>query len=193
MQAIQKISVIGAGAWGTALGKLLAENGFGIRLWAYEHDVVKAVNTTHENPVFLKGVSLPRNLVATSSLADAVETCDGILFAVPSHVTRLVLQNLAACLTHPIPLISATKGIEEETANLMTQVMEDVLPHPMQASLMVLSGPSFAVEVSAAKPTALCLAGSDEALVRRFQEALKTPTFRIYADTDVIGVQLGGR
>ncbi len=191
-QAIKKISVIGAGAWGTSLAKLLAEKGLETRLWAYEHDVVNAVNATHENPVFLKGVSLPRSLVATSSLADAVEGCEGILFVVPSHVSRSVLHNLAACLADPIPLISATKGIEEETAKLMTQVMEDVLPQPMHRSLMVLSGPSFATGVSASQPTALCLAGSQEALVRRFQTTLMTPTFRVYADGDVIGVQLGG-
>ncbi|HXV67899.1 MAG TPA: NAD(P)H-dependent glycerol-3-phosphate dehydrogenase [Nitrospira sp.] len=192
MQPIKKISVVGAGAWGTALAKHLAEKGLSVRLWAYEHDVVGAINATHENPVFLKGVTLPRNLVATSSLTDSVEGCDGILFVVPSHVARSVLQNLGSCLTDPVPLISATKGIEEDTAKLMTQVMEDVLPAPMHRSLMALSGPSFAAELSAGLPTAVCLAGPDEPLVRRFQTALMTSAFRVYADADVIGVQLGG-
>ncbi len=192
MQAIKKMSVVGAGAWGTALAKHLAEKGLTVRLWAYEHDVVTAINATHENLVFLKGVTLPRSLVATSSLADAIEGCDGILFVVPSHVTRAVLQKLAVCLPHPIPVISATKGIEEDTAKLMTQVMEDVLPPPMHPFLMALSGPSFAVELSAGQPTAVCLAGPDEQLVRRFQAALMTPAFRVYADADLIGVQLGG-
>ncbi|MBI3355966.1 MAG: NAD(P)-dependent glycerol-3-phosphate dehydrogenase [Nitrospirae bacterium] len=192
MQAIKKIGIIGAGAWGTALAKHLAEKGMEVRIWAYEHDVVSAINTARENPIFLKGVPLPRSLVATSSLADALEGCEGILFVVPSHVARPVLQNLASCLSDPIPLISATKGIEECTTKLMTQVMEDVLPSPMHRSLMALSGPSFASELSAGQPTAVCLAGQDELLVRRFQSALMTPTFRVYADADVIGVQLGG-
>jgi glycerol-3-phosphate dehydrogenase (NAD(P)+) len=192
MQAIKNISVVGAGAWGTTLGKHLAEKGLTVRLWAYEHDVVSAINKAHQNPVFLKGVTLPRSLVATSSIVDAIEECDGILFVVPSHVARPVLQNLAACLTRTIPLISATKGIEEDTAKLMTQVMEDVLPASMHRSLMALSGPSFATEVSAGQPTAVCLAGQDEQLVRRFQTALMTPVFRVYADSDLIGVQLGG-
>jgi glycerol-3-phosphate dehydrogenase (NAD(P)+) len=89
-------------------------------------------------------------------------------------------------------MISGTKGIEEDTMKLMTQVMEDVLPAPTHRSLMALSGPSFAAELSAGQPTAVCLAGRDEPLVRQFQSALMTPAFRVYADADVIGVQLGG-
>ncbi len=189
---INKIGVIGAGAWGTALAKHLAEKGLEVRLWAYEHDVVNAINTSHENPVFLKGVPLPPSLIATSSLGEAVSGRDGVLFVVPSHLTRSVFHQLAPCLSAPLPLVCATKGIEENTAKLMTQVMEDELPASMHCSLMVLSGPSFASEFSVGKPTAVCLAGSDEQLVRRFQSALMTPVFRVYADTDAIGVQLGG-
>lgn len=192
MQAITNIAVIGAGAWGTALAKLLAEKGLAIRLWAFEPDVARSINHAHENPIFLKGITLPATLTATSSLADALEGCNGVLFVTPSHVARTVLRNLAACLTNPIPLISATKGIEEDTGKLITQIMEEVLPTPMHRMLMALSGPSFASELSAGRPTAVCLAGTDEHLVRHFQRALMTPTFRVYADTDVIGVQLGG-
>ncbi|MBH0201599.1 MAG: NAD(P)-dependent glycerol-3-phosphate dehydrogenase [Nitrospira sp.] len=189
---INKIGVIGAGAWGTALAKHLAEKGLEIRLWAYEQDVVNAINTSHENPVFLKDIPLPRNLVATSSLVEAITACEGILFAVPSHATRSVLRTLASNLSAPVPLVCATKGIEEDTAKLMTQVMEDELPPSMHRLLMVLSGPSFASEFSAGKPTAVCLAGTDQQLVQRFQHVLMTPILRVYADTDVIGVQLGG-
>jgi len=192
MQDVRKLGVIGAGAWGTALAKHLAEKGLEVRLWAYEHEVVDAVNTTHENRVFLPGVILPRTLTATSSLTEAVEQCDGILFVVPSHVTRQVLRNLAQCLSRPIPFISATKGVEEDSSKLMTQVMDEVLPESMERYLMALSGPSFASELSAGKPTAVCLAGRDPELVGRFQTALMTSSFRVYADSDLIGVQLGG-
>ncbi|MDH5643382.1 MAG: NAD(P)-dependent glycerol-3-phosphate dehydrogenase [Gemmatimonadota bacterium] len=192
MQPIKNIAVIGAGAWGTALAKTLAENGLAVRLWAYEPDVVHAVNTVHENPLFLKGVTLPTTLTATSSFQEALDGCDGILFVTPSHVARPVLERLASCLANPIPLISATKGIEEDTTKLMTQVIDDILPKTMQPMLMALSGPSFASELSAGRPTAVCLAGTDHQLVRQFQHALMTPTFRVYADTDMIGVQLGG-
>lgn len=190
--AINKIGVIGAGAWGTALAKHLAEKGLEVRLWAHEEDVVNAINSSHENPVFLKDVPLPPSLTATSSLVEAVKGRDGVLFAVPSHLTRSVLHQLAPCFSDPLPFVCTTKGIEEHSAKLMTQVMEDELPPSMHRSLMVLSGPSFASEFSAGKPTAVCLAGPDEQLARRFQRALMTPAFRVYADTDVIGVQLGG-
>ena len=192
MQEIRSLGVIGAGAWGTALAKHLAEKGLEIRLWAYEREVVDSINTAHENRVFLPGVSLPRTLTATTSLTEAIERRDGLLFVVPSHVTRQVLRNLASCLSRPMPLLSATKGIEEDSSKLMTQIMDEVLPESMEPYLMALSGPSFASELSAGKPTAVCLAGRDPQLVARFQAALMTPALRVYADGDLIGLQLGG-
>ncbi len=192
MQIVNRIGVIGAGAWGTALAKHIAEKGLHVRLWAYERDVVDSINQTHENRVFLPGVTLPLSLSATNSLVEAVSDCDGLLFVVPSHVARLVLQQLAPLLPSSMPLISATKGVEEETFKLMTQVMEEVLPVPLHSRLMVLSGPSFAAEVSQGQPTALCLAGREASLVSAFQTALMTPALRIYADSDMTGVQLGG-
>lgn len=189
---INKIGVVGAGAWGTSLAKHLAEKGLDVRLWAFEQDVVHVINSSHENPIFLKDVRLPPSLTATSSLIEAVHGREAVLFAVPSHLTRSVLHQLAPYISDPLPFVCATKGIEEITAKLMTQVMEDELPPSMHRSFMVLSGPSFASEFSAGKPTAVCLAGTDEQLVRLFQSALMTPVFRVYADTDIIGVQLGG-
>lgn len=143
---------------GTALGKHLAEKGLTVCLWAYEHDVVESINTAHENTIFLKGITLPQSLTATSSLVEAVKDCQGILFAVPSHAARSVLSELASSLTDARPLVCATKGIEEDSAKLMTQVMEDELPTSMHRSLMVLSGPSFASELTLSRPTAVCLA-----------------------------------
>lgn len=189
---INNICVIGAGAWGTALAKHLAEKGLAVRLWAYEQDVVEAVNTSHENSIFLKGLPLPRSLTATASLDEAIQGSHGILFAVPSHAARSVLRVLASHLADSRPLVCATKGIEEDSAKLMTQVMEDELPPSMHGSLMVLSGPSFALELAQGRPTAVCLAGPDQRLVRSFQEVLMASAFRVYADPDVIGVQLGG-
>src|ERR1041384_4035556 len=192
MPSIHRIGVIGAGAWGSALAKHLAEKGIETRLWAYEREVVDAINRKHENPVFLRGVALPPSLVAPGSLTDLTEQSERLLFVVPSHVARPVLHELVRSLPTPIPFISATKGVEEDTLNLMTQVMGDILSPAMQRNLMVLSGPSFAAEVSAGKPAVLCLAGTNEELVKTFQTALMTPVFRVYADSDVLGVQLGG-
>jgi len=192
MPTIHRIGVIGAGAWGTALAKHLAEKGLQTILWSYEREVVDSIRSRRENQLFLPGVTLPSSLVVTNTLAEAVEACDGLLFAVPSHVARLVLQQIAPLLSYSPPIVSATKGVEEVTLKLMTQVMEDVLPRSLHDRLMVLSGPSFATEVSQGQPTALCLAGKDGALVEAFQTAFMTVTLRVYADSDMIGVQLGG-
>ena len=192
MPPIQRIAVIGAGAWGTALAKHLAEKGLLITLWAYEREVLDSIAAKRENQLFLPGVTLPRSLKVTNVLAEAVEECGGLLFVVPSHVARPVLQEIGPLLSGPLPIVSATKGVEEDTFKLMTQVIVDVLPPALHDGLMVLSGPSFAIEVSQGQPTALCLAGTNAALVESFQTAFMTPSLRIYADSDIIGVQLGG-
>lgn len=189
---IKHVAVIGAGAWGTALARHLAEKQVPVRLWAHEPEVVQAIRLRRENTVYLPGVLLPPTLSATNVLADAIAGVDCLIFAVPSHVARTVLSRIAVLLPQPLPLISATKGIEEETLALVTQVMQAVLPAHMQGSLLVLSGPSFASEVSREKPTALCLAGQDAGMVKAIQSLFMTPNFRVYADDDLIGVQLGG-
>ena len=187
-----RIAVIGAGAWGTALAKHLAEKGLSTTLWTYEREVLDSIAAKLENQLFLPGVKLPASLKVTNVLAEAVEHCDGVLFVVPSHVARLVLQQIGPLLSRPLPIVSATKGVEEDTLKLMTQVIGDVLPAHLHDGLMVLSGPSFAMEVCQGQPTALCLAGTNAPLVESFQSAFMTPTLRMYADSDVIGVQLGG-
>jgi glycerol-3-phosphate dehydrogenase (NAD(P)+) len=192
MPTINRIGVIGAGAWGTALAKHLAEKGLSVQLWAYEREVVDSIRATQQNQLFLPGVSLPASLLVTNTLGDVVQGCDGLLFVVPSHVARLVLQQIAPLLTPGMPVVSATKGVEEDTFKLMSQVMQDVLAPAVHRRIMVLSGPSFAVEVSQGQPTALCLAGQDSELVKSFQAAFMTSSLRVYADSDVIGVQLGG-
>ncbi|HJT22782.1 MAG TPA: NAD(P)H-dependent glycerol-3-phosphate dehydrogenase [Nitrospira sp.] len=192
MKTIDRISVVGAGAWGTALAKHLAEKGVTVRLWAYEREVADSIGASHENRLYLPGVMLPSSLAVTNVLGDAVQDCDGLLFAVPSHVAREVLRQLGPLLMPGLPIVSATKGVEEDTFKLMTQVMEDVLPASTHRHLLVLSGPTFAVEVAQGRPAALCLAGPDRDTVAAFQAAFMTSALRVYADSDVIGVQLGG-
>lgn len=145
----QRVAVIGAGAWGTALARHLAEKQISVCLWAHEPEVVQAIEQRRENVVFLPGARLPSTLTATSELSDALEGADCVIFAVPSHVARPVLSRVGPLLAPSVPFVSATKGIEETTLELMTAVMQDVLPAHMRHSLMVLSGPSFASEVSA--------------------------------------------
>ncbi len=185
------IGVIGAGAWGTALARHVAQKGASVRLWAYEPEVVEAIRTKHENALFLPGIKLPADLMATNSLAEAVRGVEGIVFAVPSHAARSVLRQMAPFMSGSTPIISATKGIEEDTLKLMTDVITEVLPASTR-ELMVLSGPSFAEEVSRGQPTAVCLAGRGAETVTVYQSLLMSPAFRVYVDHDLIGVQLGG-
>ncbi|MGH7167869.1 MAG: NAD(P)H-dependent glycerol-3-phosphate dehydrogenase [Nitrospiraceae bacterium] len=192
VRTFQRVAVIGAGAWGTTLAHLLADKGLHVRLWAYEREVVEAIHQKHENTLFLPGVRLPTSLSPTSSLGEALQDRELLVFAVPSHAARAVLRQIGPLLSGPIPLVSATKGIEEGTLQLMSQVLRETLPPGMHRSLAFLSGPSFAAEVSRGQPTAVVLAGEDVELVRRLQAMLMTPFFRVYAGTDLIGVQLGG-
>ncbi len=189
---MMRVTVVGAGAWGTALAKHLAEKQLAVSLWAHEPEVVHSIAQQRENALYLPGVRLPATLTATNGLSEALTQTDCVLFAVPSHVARSVLGRIGPWLPESVPFVSATKGIEEITFDLMTQVMQDTLPSHLRDSLMVLSGPSFASEVSQGKPTALCLAGRDHGLVKTIQALFITPSFRVYADDDLIGVQLGG-
>lgn len=190
--SFQVVSVIGAGAWGTALAHLLATKGFNIRLWAHEPEVMKAIQNSRENSWYLPGVMLPNSIQATNSLADAVQNTDLVVLAVPSHSMSTVISNLRPLLRQVIPITIATKGIEEGTLQLMSQVVEGHLPLKWHSSLTVLTGPSFAAEVSRWKPTTILLAGRDFNLVNRLQQVFLTPQFRVYAGRDVMGAQLGG-
>ena len=186
------IAVVGAGAWGTALALHLSRDGRSVRLWAYETAVVTAIRSSRENSVFLPGVLLPVSLEPTHSLEEALNGADAVVFAVPSHVARGVLEQMRRSMSRPCPLISATKGIEEDSLKLMSDVIVETFLQGRADLCTVLSGPSFAMEVAQGQPTAVTLAGSDAALVRRIQAHLMSSRVRVYGATDLIGVQLGG-
>lgn len=184
-----KCAVIGAGAWGTALATLLADNGHPTVMWAYEPDVAEAINEAHENPRFLPGVQLHPELRASADKATSVTAAELIVYATPSHVLRDVASSARAWISPTATLVVATKGIERERLALMTDVIAEEFPgHPVVA----LSGPSFASEVAARQPTAIVAASTDEAAARRAQEALSSPSFRVYTHDDVIGAELAG-
>ncbi len=187
-----RVGVIGAGAWGTALAWLLGTKGVPVTLWAYEAEVVESITSARTNALFLPEVELPRTIRATASLKETAASADVLLLVTPSHVLRPVMEQLKPVLSAAIPLVLATKGIEEGTLLLATQVVGEVLGATSRRPVTVLSGPSFAVEVCQGHPTAVVLAGDDAALVKHLQDLFMTPTFRVYAGDDVIGVQLGG-
>ncbi len=184
-----RCTVVGAGAWGTALADLLARNGHEVRLWAYEPDVVESINGKHENVRFLLGHALSPSVKAIGDIQKAVEGAELITLATPSHVLRRIVKSAAASLPRSAPLVVATKGIEKETLCLMTEVAEQEIPG---ATVVAISGPSFASEVVSCQPTAVVVASRKSEAAGFVQRALSSPYFRTYTHSDVIGVELGG-
>ena len=185
------VAVIGAGAWGTALAWLLAEKGKRVRLWAFEAEVAAGIAATRENRAYLPGVRLPETLAATSSLADAARGAGVLVFVVPSHAAAGVLDKLTPHVPPGVPIVSATKGIEQEKLRVMSALLEEMLP-THRGPVFALSGPSFAVEVCRHQPTAVALAGPPGPQAGALQRLLMTPAFRVYLSADRVGVELGG-
>jgi glycerol-3-phosphate dehydrogenase (NAD(P)+) len=184
-----RCAVVGAGAWGTALADLLSRNGHDVQLWAYEPDVVESINTKHENVRFLGGHALSAGLHATGDIKRAVEGAQLVTLATPSHVLRPILRSAAKSLDSSAPIVVASKGIEKGTLSLMTEVAEQEIP---EATVVALSGPSFAKEVVTCQPTAVVVASAEDEAAEIAQRAFSSPYFRAYTHTDVTGVELGG-
>jgi glycerol-3-phosphate dehydrogenase (NAD(P)+) len=183
------VSVVGGGAWGTALASHCARAGLSVRLWAREPEVAQAINGRHENTLFLPGVPLPEELLAFNRLGDALEDAEAVLVVVPSEFSRGIYRELRPALPPEAVLVSATKGLEKDTLRRMSEVAAEETPGHR---LVVLSGPSFALEVARALPTAVVAAAEDHAVAQRIQRALATPTFRVYSSEDVVGVEIAG-
>jgi glycerol-3-phosphate dehydrogenase (NAD(P)+) len=186
---VTTVAVLGAGAWGTTLANLLARKGQGVRLWAYEAEVVEAINREHRNTVFLPKVELAPALRAFGDPAEAVKDADVVLSVIPSHAVRSVVTRLSGVIASGKMVVSATKGIEPDSLKLMSEVLASELPSPMVA---VLSGPSFAEEVCQDQPTAVVAAAADPATAVEVQQIFSTSRFRVYSNRDVVGVELGG-
>lgn len=185
---MEKIGVLGGGAWGTALAAAANQAGRDTLLWAREPEVVSAINETHENSHFLPGVALSETLVATGDLADFADR-DAILMVAPAQYTRVMTAELIKHIGPKVPLVICSKGIEVLTGKLLSDAIAEVAPgHPV----CVLSGPTFASEVAQGLPCAVTLAAVDEALGATLIQALGIPTFRPYYSSDIIGAQIGG-
>lgn len=184
--------VVGGGAWGTALACVLARGGHDVLLWAYEPEVAEDVAARHENRTYLPGIRLPDAICATTDLAAAVAGRDVIVSVCPAQHTRRLTAQWAPHARPDAMLISASKGIEVGSEELLSQVFEAVLPEPLRSRVAFLSGPSFAREVAEEKPTVVVVAARHEALAERLQHVFARPTFRTYRTTDVVGVEVAG-
>jgi glycerol-3-phosphate dehydrogenase (NAD(P)+) len=183
--SFDRLGVIGGGAWGTALAQVGASGGGDVLLWAREPEVVDAVNSRHENSVFLAGSQLNPAVRATGELAD-LAGCDAWLVVTPAQHMRAVLE---AAPKANRPLILCSKGIEERSGALLHRVAAEASPG---APIAVLSGPTFAHEVAAGLPTAVTLAAEDQSLAETLRDRISRPTFRIYLSDDVAGSEIGG-
>ncbi len=184
-----EVGVLGAGSWGTALAKLLADSGHVVTLWGRSAEAMRQMDQARENTTYLKGVRFPDRLRATGDLAATVRGKVMVLSVVPSQVTRATLAACASEIPRGALLVGASKGIENETLATMDQVFEDVVPH---ARAVFLSGPSFAREVGRGVPTAVVAASRDGEAAQAAQRAFSSDRFRVYTSDDVVGVEIGG-
>jgi glycerol-3-phosphate dehydrogenase (NAD(P)+) len=189
---MSSIGVIGAGSWGTTLADLLAKKGHDAILWAYETELVTEMATTGVNAAFLPGINLSSRLRFTNSLQEVATGKDIILFVAPTQVFRSVIMGVLPYIAEGTLLVNAAKGIELDTLMTISQISAELLPPSLYANFAVLSGPSFAREVALGMPTAVVAASPDVNVARRIQEAFTTPLFRVYTNSDMVGVELGG-
>ncbi len=180
------IGIIGAGAWGTAIAQVFAQNCPDVLLWARESDVVADINTNHRNERFLPGSTIAANIRATTTLSELVG-CEVLVNATPPQYVRSTLTD---AVVQGAVIVNLAKGIERGTHLRVSEVVDHVAPS--KKSYVVLSGPSHAEEVIRGMPTTVVCAGRDRAVVSQIQKALMTPTFRVYASDDVVGVEVGG-
>jgi glycerol-3-phosphate dehydrogenase (NAD(P)+) len=184
------IAVIGAGGWGIALAKALAEKGEAVALWCHGAENFEELERTRQSRAYLPGVTLPGDVSLTSSYADALGNAALVICAVPSHAARAVMTMAAAHCLPQAGIVCATKGLEEESLKTMGEVLTEIFQG--RRPLAYLSGPTFAAEIARGLPAAATVASRDDAFAVGVQETLRTANFRIYTSRDVVGVQLGG-
>ena len=188
---MERITVIGAGSWGTTVASLSAAATETV-LWARRPDLADSINRSRANPDYLPDLQLPPLLTATSDLAEATEGAEAVIMAVPSHGFREVFTGLAAMLSPTTPIVSLTKGIEQDSLATMTEVIAAVAPDHAPELIGVMSGPNLASEVAAGQPTATVIAMTDPGAAIDLQQIFMGPTFRVYTNEDVVGCELAG-
>ncbi len=186
------IAVLGAGSWGMALANLFCETGKRVRLWEYLPDRAKRLAEERRDDAFLPGITLSPEIQITADLEQAVEGAELLALVLPSHAMREVCAALNLIRVARKTLVSMSKGLENETLMRMSEVIQDALDKELGNHVAVLSGPSHAEEVSVGVPTTVVAASSDKEVARYVQRTVMAPTFRVYTNPDVIGVEMGG-
>jgi glycerol-3-phosphate dehydrogenase (NAD(P)+) len=189
---MMNVAVLGAGAWGTVLAKLLADKEHPTRIWAHRREVAETINAARVNTRYLPSVELPARLRATHDLEEALHGAELVVVVIPSHGLRAVMRDARRYVPERALLCSASKGIENDSLMLMSEVLLEELGHAVEPRLTYLSGPSFAKEVAQRMPTTVVVAGTSERETETVQHTFATDKFRTYASSDVTGVELGG-
>lgn len=184
-----RLGIIGGGAWGTALACVARRAGGQAVLWALEADVADAINAGRGNPIYLPDAKLEPGITATTDLAEALDGIDAALLVAPAQHLRAVASNMAASITSDVPIVICSKGIEQESCALMSEVITEALPG---SPIAILSGPTFAAEVVHDLPTAVTLAAEQMQIGEQIVAAIGTPRFRTYLSSDTVGAQIGG-
>lgn len=182
------VAVVGAGSWGTAMAAMLSAK-VPTTLWARRPEVAAAIQADRHNPDYLPALTLPAPVTATSDLGEALDGADVVVMAVPSHGFRHVLAQGRARIRPGVPVVSLTKGVEQEALRRMSEIVDELMPGQ---PLAVLTGPNLVDEIVAGQPTASVVAAADEALAAELQQLFTTRTFRVYTNPDVVGCELGG-
>jgi glycerol-3-phosphate dehydrogenase (NAD(P)+) len=187
---VEKIAILGAGSWGTALAIHLGRAGHDVRLWARDEALVRGICDKHTNPRYLSGPLIPDTVLPTADARRALDGAGTVVFAVPSHVMRAVVRSMRAAVPSSAVIVSAAKGLEAESLCRMSRVIGEELGDDVP--VVVLSGPSFAAEVARGLPTAILAASHDARAAAHIQECFRGPSFRLYGSDDVPGVEIGG-
>ena len=187
-----RVTVVGTTSWGTTLAILLANNGSDVALWARTEEEASALREAGENPRLPPGSTFPASLSVTSSLEDAAPAADMVVVSVPSRSLRENMRVVRPHLANGAIVLSATKGLEIESARRMSEVMEEELPEQLHDRIAVLSGPNLAREIVRGMPASTVIASNNEDVALRAQELFMSPVFRVYTNADVVGVELGG-
>jgi glycerol-3-phosphate dehydrogenase (NAD(P)+) len=184
-----KVTFLGGGSFGTALSALLAKKGVSVKLWDRNLSIVQGINIDRENKKYLPDVKLPSNITAYENIDEAVNNSNFIVLSVPSHVVRSLCRQISKFILKEQIIICIAKGIEEDTQKILSEIIEDELP---QNPVVILSGPSHAEEVALDIPTAVVAASKHKKYAVIVQDLFMTNSFRVYTNTDLIGVEIGG-
>lgn len=188
----QRIAVLGPGSWGTALSQVLNDNGHEVRIWGNIPEQIDEINTHHTNTRYFKDIVLDENIKAYKDLAEALDGVDAVLFVVPTKVTRLVAKQVAETLDHKVVIMHASKGLEPGTHERLSTILEEEIPETLRSEIVVVSGPSHAEETIVRDLTLITAASKDEATAKYVQGLFSNSYFRLYTNTDVIGVETAG-